>query len=131
MFNLEDYIKREMNARGIFKYKTVPVSVDVYRANVLIDLTKNIYLFVGKDIDAATPVKVELVSFDNYYVFTRNTLQAACLSQYQFFSQEIEIRTSQIDNQTADARSMNAYVGNNAEFIPFRLEFVRIIPSYD
>lgn len=131
MFNLNDYIKQEMDARGITKYKVVPEHVDVYKANTQIDLTKNIYLFVGKDIDVTTPVKVEIMSFDNYYVFTRTNLQTSEMSQYQFFSQSIEIKVSQIDNQTADAKNMKNYVGNNAEFVPFRLEFLRIIPLYD
>jgi len=134
MFNLYDYIKQEMNARGIYKYKVVPEHVDIYNANTQIDLTKNIYLFVSKDIDVYTPVKVELISFDNYYVFSRTVLQTSVMSQYQFFSQSLEIRVSQADNQTdgvSGAKSMKVYVGNNAEFIPFRLEFLRIIPLFE
>lgn len=128
MFNLYDYIKQEMEARGILKYKVVPEHIDVYHANMSIDLTKNIYLFVSKDIDTTTPVRCELISFDNYYVFTKTVLQTSVMSQYQFFSQQMEIKTTLIDNQTREALAMKKYVGNNAEFIPFRLEFLRIIP---
>ncbi len=131
MFNLHDYIKQEMNARGITKYKVVPEYVDVYRNSKTLDLTKNIYLFVSQDIDVQIPVKVELISFDNYYVFTKTVLQTSFMSQYQFFSQQLEIKVSQIDNQTDESREIKNYVGNNAEFIPFRLEFLRIIPLYD
>jgi hypothetical protein len=131
MLNLHDYIRQEMNARGITRYKVVPEYVDIYGANTQIDLTKNIYLFVGKDIDTNIPFKVELISFDNYYVFSRTVLQTSQMSQYQFFSQALEIKVSQIDNQTDNALSMKTYVGNNAEFVPFRLEFLRIIPQYD
>lgn len=131
MFNLNDYIKQEMNARGIYKYKYVPEHVDIYHANTQIDLTKNIYLFISKDIDVQTPVKVELMSFDNYYVFTKTVLQTSFMSQFQFFSQSLEIKVTQIDNQTQDAKNMNVYVGNSAQFVPFRLEFIRIIPLFD
>lgn len=130
MFNLNDYIKQEMTARGIADYKVVPEYVDIYKANTQIDLTKNIYLFISKDIDVYIPTKVELISFDNYYVFTRTVLKTSNMSQFQFFSQSLEIRVSQHDNHTPSAQRMNYFVGNSAEFVPFRLEFLRIIPSY-
>ena len=131
MFNLYDYIKQEMSARGITKYKVVPEHIDIYGSNTVIDLTKNIYLFVSQDIDVQIPVKVELISFDNYFVFTKTVLQTSVMSQLQFFSQQLEIKVSQIDNQTQAASEMKNYVGNNAEFIPFRLEFLRIIPLFE
>ena len=131
MFNLYDYIKQEMDARGITHYKVVPEHIDLYHTNTLVDLTKNIYLFVSQDIDVQIPVKVELISFDNYYVFTKTVLQTSFMSQYQFFSQQLEIKVSQIDNQTQEANQMKNYVGNDAEFRPFRLEFLRIIPLFD
>jgi len=131
MFNLYDYIKQEMSARGILKYKVVPEHIDIYGSNTVIDLTKNIYLFVSQDIDVQIPVKVELISFDNYFVFTKTVLQTSVMSQLQFFSQQLEIKVSQIDNQTQAASEMKNYVGNNAEFIPFRLEFLRIIPLFE
>ncbi len=131
MFNLYDYIKQEMDARGITHYKVVPEHIDLYHTNTLVDLTKNIYLFVSQDIDVQIPVKVELISFDNYYVFTKTVLQTSFMSQYQFFSQQLEIKVSQIDNQTDESKQMKNYVGNNAEFRPFRLEFLRIIPLFD
>ena len=90
MFNLYDYIKQEMDARGITHYKVVPEHIDLYHTNTLVDLTKNIYLFVSQDIDVQIPVKVELISFDNYYVFTKTVLQTSFMSQYQFFSQQLE-----------------------------------------
>ena len=126
-----DYIKQEMDARGITHYKVVPEHIDLYHSNTLVDLTKNIYLFVSQDIDVQIPVKVELISFDNYYVFTKTVLQTSFMSQYQFFSQQLEIKVSQIDNQTDESKQMKNYVGNNAEFRPFRLEFLRIIPLFD
>ncbi len=131
MFNLYDYIKQEMEARGITHYKVVPEHIDLYHSNTLVDLTKNIYLFVSQDIDVQIPVKVELISFDNYYVFTKTVLQTSFMSQYQFFSQQLEIKVSQIDNQTDESKQMKNYVGNNAEFRSFRLEFLRIIPLFD
>ena len=118
MFNLYDYIKQEMDARGITHYKVVPEHIDLYHSNTLVDLTKNIYLFVSQDIDVQIPVKVELISFDNYYVFTKTVLQTSFMSQYQFFSQQLEIKVSQIDNQTDESKQMKNYVGNNAEFRP-------------
>ncbi|MCR4559740.1 MAG: hypothetical protein K5685_06640 [Bacteroidales bacterium] len=131
MFNLHDYIAQEMRSRGITKYKVVPEYVNIYGSNTIIDLTKNIYLFVSQDIDVQIPVKVELISFDNSFVFTKTVLQTSVMSQFQFFSQQLEIKVSQIDNQTQDAREMKNYVGNSAEFIPFRLEFIRIIPLFE
>jgi hypothetical protein len=53
------------------------------------------------------------------------------MSQLQFFSQQHGIKVSQIDNQTQAAMEMKNYVGNNAEFVPFRLEFLRIIPLFE
>ncbi len=120
-----------MSARGITKYKVVPEHIDIYGSNTVIDLTKNIYLFVSQDIDVQIPVKVELISFDNYFVFTKTVLQTSVMSQLQFFSQQLEIKVSQIDNQTQAAMEMKNYVGNNAEFVPFRLEFLRIIPLFE
>ncbi|MBR2103775.1 MAG: hypothetical protein IJ933_00615 [Bacteroidales bacterium] len=119
MINIENIIDREMKARGIDNFTTEREWVDVSAPTVFKRLNKYIYMFASHALDAKDEEqKVELISFDNYYNFTPKSLEKSQVSMYQFFEGELTIKTSQYDNT------------NNGIFVPYRLEFIRIIPIY-
>jgi len=115
MVDVGTLILIETEARNIKKYKTVACHIDVTSPNMILDLNKYLYMFCSEDVDAKIHTKVELISADNYYAFTKRTLQDADSSQFQFFTEEMEIKVSNY--------------GKEGEFIPFRLEFMKIIPE--
>jgi len=117
MIEVSKLIEIEAVARGIKKYKTQQVFIDVIKPNMIIDLNKYPYLFCSESCDTKIHTKVELSSSDNYFAFTKTTLEDADVSQFQFFTSELEIKVSNY--------------GKPGSFIPFRLEFLKIIPETD
>ncbi len=118
MLDLLDLIKLECEARGIKKYSVKPVQVEIISPYQRIGLDKYLYLFVSDKVDtAALPTRIDLQSPDNLYQFTKTTLENTRFAQYQFFSEELIIKVS---NFGSDKES---------EFIPFPIEFLKIIPS--
>ena len=115
MLDLATLVKIETTARGIEKYKTQTVFIDVIKPNMIVDINKYPYLFCSEHVDTKIHTKVELISSDNYFAFTKTTLENADVSQYQFFTSELEIKVSNY--------------GKQGSFIPFRLEFLKIIPE--
>ena len=116
MIDIQNYITVEMQNRGIDRFKSAPIFVDITKPDVILDLSKYIYLFASEAVDTKIHTKIELISPDNYFAFSRNTLANSAYTQYQFFSEELQILTS---NYGADMTA----------FIPFRLEFWKIIPE--
>lgn len=116
MIDIQNYIVTEMSNRGIDKFKSIPIFVDVTQPDIILDLNKYIYLFASEQVDTKIHTKIELIAPDNYFAFSKNTLANSAYTQYQFFSEELNIVTS---NYGADMNS----------FIPFRLEFWKIIPE--
>lgn len=116
MVDLQNLILIEMNARGIKKFKAQPVYIDVNDPSMIISLGKYIYLFCSTDIDVRQFTKCELISPDNYFAMCKGTLQKSDSSQFLFFTEELEIITSN-------------FGPSNADFIPYRLEFWKIIPE--
>lgn len=117
MLEVSKLIEIETTARGIKKYKTQQVFIDVNKPNMIIDLNKYPYVFCSESCDTKIHTKVELSSSDNYFAFTKTTLEDADVSQFQFFTSELEIKVSNY--------------GKPGSFIPFRLEFLKIIPETD
>lgn len=118
MTDIQSYIMLEMVSRGIQKFKTVPVQIEVTSPEMYFDLNKYIYLFCSTDIDVvALPTLVEISSPDNVYQFTKTTLQNSVCSQYQFFTEEMQISTQNFGSD------------NPSDFVPFFLEFWKIIPN--
>jgi len=116
MIDIQNYIVTEMTSRGIDRFKASPIFLDVNTPDVILDLNKYIYLFASEQVDTKIHTKIELISPDNYFAFSKNTLNTSAYTQYKFFSEELEILTS---NYGEDAST----------FIPFRLEFWKIIPE--
>jgi len=108
-------IENEARSRGIEKYKIQTTFIDITAADLIFDLNKYIYLFCSEDIDCKIHTKVELISGDNYLAITKNVLKGMNNSKYQFFTGELEIKTSNY--------------GKLGSFIPYRLEFYKIIPE--
>lgn len=117
MIEINELVKIEAASRNIKRYKTQTVFVDVIKPNMIIDLNKYPYLFCSESCDTKIHTKVELISSDNYFAFTKTTLEDADVSQFQFFTSELEIKVSNY--------------GKPGSFIPFRLEFLKIIPETD
>ncbi|MBQ3691088.1 MAG: hypothetical protein II937_14665 [Bacteroidales bacterium] len=117
MIEINELVKTEAASRNIKRYKTQTVFVDVIKPNMIIDLNKYPYLFCSESCDTKIHTKVELISSDNYFAFTKTTLEDADVSQFQFFTSELEIKVSNY--------------GKPGSFIPFRLEFLKIIPETD
>lgn len=115
MVDLQNLILVEMEARGIKKFKAEPIFVDVNSPTKIILLNKYIYLFCSTTFDAKPFTKCELISPDNYFAFCKATLEKSESSQFLFFSESMEIITSQFGKET--------------DFIPYRLEFWKIIPE--
>lgn len=118
MTDIQSYIMLEMVSRGIQKFKTIPIQIEVTSPEMYFDLNKYIYLFCSKDIDVvALPTLVEISSPDNVLQFTKTTLQNTESAQYQFFTEEMQIETKNFGSD------------NPADFVPFMLEFWKIIPE--
>ncbi len=115
MVDLQNLILVEMESRGIKKFKSVPFHIDITKPSVILDLNKYIYLFCSESVDIRPFTKVELISPDNYFNFCKTTLEKSTSSQFQFFTETMEIITSNF--------------GKPADFIPYRLEFWKIIPE--
>lgn len=105
-----------MAARGISKFKAVPTYIDVTEPDMYLSLNKYIYLFCSTSIDVKMFTKCELISPDNYFAFCKGTLEKSECSQYQFFTETMQVTTSN-------------YGADKSEFIPYRLEFWKIIPD--
>lgn len=116
MVDLQNLILIEMNARGIKKFKAQPIFIDVTEPDMIISLGKYIYLFASTDIDVRQFTKCELISADNYFAMCKGTLKRSDSSQFLFFTEEMEIITSN-------------YGADKSDFIPYRLEFWKIIPE--
>lgn len=116
MIDIQNYITVEMQSRGIDRFKASPIFLDVSKPDVILDLNKYIYLFASEQVDTKIHTKIELISPDNYFAFSKNTLNTSAYSQYKFFSEELNIVTSN-------------YGEGMSAFIPFRLEFWKIIPE--
>lgn len=116
MVDLQNLILVEMEARGIKKFKAEPIFIDVNTPDKIISLNKYIYLFCSNRFDAKPFTKCELISPDNYFAFCKGTLEVSESSQYQFFTETLEILTSN-------------FGASDSDFIPFRLEFWKIIPE--
>lgn len=111
--DINKFIENEAISRGIKKFKVQTTFIDVSTDDIIYDLNKYIYLFCSEDIDAKIHTKVELISSDNYLAITKNILQNMKNSKYQFFTGELQIKTSNYGKQ----------------FVPYRLEFYKIIPE--
>lgn len=111
-----EYIKNEMQNRGISKFKTMPMVYTLNEPSALLDLDRYIYLFVSTSISCPEFTKIELKSRDNYLVFTKTLLEKMDSAQYQFFTEELEIEASQYGSD------------NIEDYKPIRLEFIKIIP---
>lgn len=116
MIDIQNYITVEMQSRGIDRFKASPIFLDVSKPDVILDLNKYIYLFASEQVDTKIHTKIELISPDNYFAFSKNTLNTSAYTQYKFFSEELNIVTSN-------------YGEDMSAFIPFRLEFWKIIPE--
>lgn len=113
------YVKNEMERRGIPKFRAVPFVYTLKEPSALIDLNRYVYLFCSTSISCYEFTKIELKSRDNYLVFTKNLLEKMSCSQYQFFTEELEIEASQYGSD------------NIEDFKPIRLEFIKLIPIED
>ena len=116
MIDIRNYITVEMQSRGIDRFKATPIFLDVTQSDIVLDLNKYIYLFASEQVDTKIHTKIELISPDNYFAFSKNTLNTSAYTQYKFFSEELNIVTSN-------------YGEDMSSFIPFRLEFWKIIPE--
>lgn len=111
-----EYVKNDMACRGITKFKAIPFVYTLKEPTALIDLNRYIYLFNSSTISCPEFTKIELKSRDNYLVFTKALLEKMNGTQFQFFTEELEIEASQ-------------YGSDNVEdFKPIRLDFIKIIP---
>lgn len=116
MIDIQNYITVEMQSRRIDRFKATPIFLDVTKPDIILDLNKYIYLFASEQVDTKIHTKIELISPDNYFAFSKNTLNTSAYTQYKFFSEELNIVTSN-------------YGEDMSSFIPFRLEFWKIIPE--
>lgn len=116
MIDIQNYIATEMSNRGIDKFKSYPIFVDVNQPDKILDLNKYIYLFASESVDTKIHTKIELISPDNHFAFSKNTLENSAYSQYLFFSEELNIVTSN-------------YGADMSAFVPYRLEFWKVIPE--
>ena len=116
MIDIQNYITVETQSRGIDRFKATPIFLDVTQSDIVLDLNKYIYLFASEQVDTKIHTKIELISPDNYFAFSKNTLNTSAYTQYKFFSEELNIVTSN-------------YGEDMSSFIPFRLEFWKIIPE--
>ncbi len=115
--NVMPLIEHEMRSRNIRDFKVVPIQVFVNEPFSIINLNKYIYLFASTEVDTpALPTRITLQSPDNIYQFTKTTLENTRIAQHQFFGEELLIT---VENYGSDKPS---------EFIPFMLEFYKIIP---
>lgn len=118
MIDVIGLIEIEAKARGIKNYNVRLVSVDITSPYQQIVLDKYLYLFISTRVDTpALPTKIELRSPDNLFQFTKTTLENTDMAQLQFFSEELIIKTE------------NYGSNDPADFIPFTLEFLKIIPG--
>ena len=104
----------EMESRGISKYKAIPYTLDVNKPDQIIDLNKYIWLFVSESVDTRPYTRIELKSPNNTLIFSKTVLEQMH-NQFRFFDEELEI-------------TVDHYGAKERDFIPFRLEFWRIIP---
>lgn len=111
-----EYIKNEMENRGIKRFKAVPMVYTLSSPSARIDLNRYLYLFCSETISCPEFTKIELKSRDNYLVFTKVLLEKMACAQYQFFTEELEIEASQFGSN------------NIEDFKPIRLEFIKLIP---
>lgn len=118
MLDLMKLVEVECKSRGIKHYSVKPMQVEVTSPYIRIPLDKYIYLFASEAVDTpALPTMVDLSSPDNNYQFTKTTLENTAVAQYQFFTEELIIKTS---NYGSD---------NPNDFLPFMLEFLKVVPD--
>lgn len=118
MLDLMKLIEVECKARNIDNYSVRPVQVEITSPYMILPLDKYIYLFASEAVDTpALPTMVDLQSPDNSYQFTKTTLSNTVVAQYQFFTEELIIKTS------------NYGSNNPKDFLPFMLEFLKVIPN--
>ena len=118
MLDLLELTRLEMESRGIKKYSVKPIQIEVTEPYMILNLNKYVYLFCSKSVDTpALPTRIDLKSSDNLFQFTKTTLENSNVAQYQFFSESLTINT--------------ANYGSNkpSEFMPYMLEFLKIIPE--
>ncbi len=118
MLDLLKLVELECKIRGIERYSVKPVQVEITSPYQYIGLDKYLYLFVSDKVDTpALPTRVDLQSPDNLYQFTKTTLENTTYAKYQFFSDELIVN---VRNYGSDKES---------EFVPFMLEFLKVIPD--
>lgn len=118
MLDIFKLVDIEAKNRGLGSYTTKLEQVEVSKPYQIVHLDKYLYLFVSQRVDTpALPTRVELRSPDNFYQFTKTTLENSDCSQYQMFSEELEIETKNFGSD------------DPGQFIPFMLEFLKVIPE--
>ena len=100
---------RVSGMRTIDSYQLKPVVVRITQANLSLDLKNDLWILNTKAIPSDID-ELEMVSSDNVFTATPEEYDFMDEYRYQVFTDYIDIKTQ------------------SADFKPYRLEFVKIIP---
>ncbi|MBN2729122.1 MAG: hypothetical protein JXR53_07845 [Bacteroidales bacterium] len=100
---------RVAGMRTIDSYQLKPVVVNITGADISLDLKNDMWILNTKGIPASIE-ELEMVSSDNIFTATPEEYDFMDEYRYQVFTDYIDIKTQ------------------SADFKPYRLEFVKIIP---
>lgn len=118
MLDLLKLIELKARSMGIKDYTVEPIQIEVNIPYMIINLDRYLYLFSSTQVDTKIlPTRVDLQSPDNLCSFTRTTLEKSHVSQFQFFTEQLTIKTTNYGSDSKD------------EFHAFTLEFLKVIPK--
>jgi hypothetical protein len=100
---------RVSGMRTIDSYQLKPMVIKVTEANLSLDLKNDMWILNTKGLPVHI-TELELLSSDNVFTATPDEYEFMDEYRYQVFTDYLDIKT------------------NSADFQPYRLEFVKIIP---